>query len=66
MINPFKFFGLVYLMVIVLILLPTCLLLLPLWWILAWILEQIVPGKDFFPIGKIWSKLLDFFMDYFK
>ena len=66
MINPFKFFGLVYLVVIVLILLPTFLLLLPLWLILAWILEQIVPGKDFFPIGKIWSKLLDFFMDYFK
>ena len=66
MINPFKFFGLVFLMVIVLILLPTFLLLLPLWWILAWILEQIVPGKDFFPIGKIWSKLRDFFMDYFK
>ena len=39
MINPFKFFGLVFLMVIVLILLPTFLLLLPLWWILAWILE---------------------------
>ena len=66
MINPFKFFGLVYLMVIVSILLPTFLLLLPLWWIIAWILEQIFPGKDFFPIGKIWSKLLDFFMDYFK
>lgn len=31
MINPFKFFGLVYLVVIVLILLPTFLLLLPLW-----------------------------------
>lgn len=66
MINLFKFFGLVYLMVIVLILLPTFLLLLPLWWIIAWLLEQIVPGKDFFPIVKIWSKLLDFFMDYFK
>lgn len=66
MLNPFKFFGLVYLTVIVLILLPTFLLLLPLWWIIAWILEQIFPGKDFFSIGKIWSKLLDFFMDYFK
>ena len=66
MLNPFKFFGLVYLMVIILILLPTTLLLLPFWWVIAWILEQFFPGKDFFPIGKICSKLLDYCADLFK
>lgn len=66
MLNPFKFFGLVYLMVIILILLPTFILLMPFWWVIAWVLEQLFPGKDFFPVGKICSKLLAFFNDYFK
>ncbi len=66
MINPFKFFGMVYLMVIVLILLPTFLFLLPLWWIIAWILEQIFPGKDFFPINKILSRVIGYFANSFK
>ena len=66
MVNPFKFFGLVYLMVIALILLPTFLLLLPFWWVVAWILEQIFPGKDFFPISKILSRVIEFFTNRFK
>ena len=66
MINPFKFFGLVYLMVIALILLPTFLLLLPFWWVVAWILEQIFPGRDFIPIGKICSNVVTIFIDGFK
>ncbi|MBR5397230.1 MAG: hypothetical protein IK145_05195 [Bacteroidales bacterium] len=53
-------------MVIILILLPTFILLMPFWWVIAWVLEQLFPGKDFFPVGKICSKLLAFFNDYFK
>ena len=47
--NPFKFFAQVNFMVLILILLPTILLLLPFWWVLAWVLERIFPGRTFFP-----------------
>ena len=66
MINPFKFLGSVYLMVIVLILLPTFLLLMPFWWVIAWILEQIFPQRDIFPINKICSRVITFFIDGFR
>ena len=51
--NPFRFFGLVYLVVILLILLPTFLLILPIWWPIAWILEKIFPGHSLMPLKKI-------------
>lgn len=56
MLNPFKFFGLVYLVVILLILLPTFLLMLPIWWPIAWILEKLFPGHNFMPIKKIFTQ----------
>ena len=57
MINPFKFFAQVYLLVILLILLPTILLILPIWWPIAWILEKLFPGHNFMPIKKIFTQL---------
>ena len=53
MMNPFRFFGLVYLVVILLILLPTFLLILPILWPIAWVLEKIFPGHNFMPFKKI-------------
>ena len=56
MMNPFKFFAQVYLLVILLILIPTFLLMLPIWWPIAWILEKIFPGHSFMPFKKILQK----------
>lgn len=41
------------LIIIVLILLPTFLLILPIWWPIAWILGQVFPRRNFLPIRKI-------------
>lgn len=45
--------SVVLLIIIVLILLPTFLLILPIWWPIAWILGQVFPRRNFLPIRKI-------------
>ncbi len=59
MVNPFKFFALVFLLVFLLILAPTFLLIIPIWWPVAWILGRIFPGHDFMPLKKIFSAIYD-------
>ena len=46
-----------YTMVILLLLCtaPAIIMILLFWWIIAWILGLIFPGKEFFPIKKIWD-----------
>ncbi len=46
-----------YFWVIMMLLLlgPVILLVLLFWWIIAWILGLMFPGKEFFPIKKIWN-----------
>ena len=50
---------LAYSMVIYLLLCtaPAIIMILLLWWIIAWILGLIFPGKEFFPIEKIWDSV---------
>ena len=47
----------VYTMVILLLLCtaPAIIIILLFWWIIAWILGLMFPGKEFFPIKKIWD-----------
>ena len=47
----------VYTMVILLLLCtaPAIIMILLFWWIIAWILGLMFPGKEFFPIKKIWD-----------
>ena len=47
MMNPFKFFALVYLLVLVLIILPVVIAILPFWWVVAWVFGKVFPGRDF-------------------
>ena len=48
-----------YTMVILLLLCtaPAIIMILLFWWIIAWILGLIFPGKEFFPIKKIWDSV---------
>lgn len=49
------FLGKVFLMLILIILFPAIIPLLLFWWIVAWILGLIFPGKDFFPYQQMWD-----------
>lgn len=49
------FLGKVFLMLILILLLPAIIPLLLFWWIVAWILGLIFPGKDFFPYQQMWD-----------
>ncbi len=45
-----------YLILFTMCLAPLIIVVLGAWWFIAWILSLIFPGKDFFPIMKVWSK----------
>ena len=45
-----------YLIVLTMCMAPLIILVLLLWWIIAWILGLIYPGKEFFPIRKVWER----------
>lgn len=52
-----RFFGLVYLCLVMLMLAPYIGILLLCWWVIAWILGLVFPGREFFPIRRIWAKI---------
>ena len=56
-----EIFGDVCLILLVLLVGPYFGLLLLCWWIVAWILGLIFPGKEFFPIKKVWTRVSDWF-----
>ena len=60
LLNPLKLVDLVYLSTLALIVLPAVLAILPFWWVTAWILGQVFPGVDYFPLGRICSALVRF------
>lgn len=45
-----------YLILLTMCLAPLIIVVLGAWWFIAWILGLIFPGKEFFPIGKVWNK----------
>lgn len=56
-----EIFGDVCLILLVLLVGPYIGLLLLCWWVVAWILGLIFPGKEFFPIKKIWASVSEWF-----
>ena len=64
--NPLKLAGLVYLTTLAMIVLPAVLAILTFWWVAAWILGQVFPGRDYFPLGRICSTLVRFLTSCLK
>lgn len=54
-------FGYTLLILMFIMLAPVVLLLLGVWWLVAWILGLIFPGKEFFPIKKIYNSFAPWF-----
>lgn len=52
-----RFFWLVYLCLVILMLAPYIGILLLCWWVIAWILGLIFPGREFFPIKRILTSI---------
>ena len=53
----FEVFAYFWVIMALLLLGPVILVILLFWWIIAWILGLIFPGKEFFPIKKIWDSV---------
>lgn len=49
------FIGQIFVAIIIITLLPYAVILSLLWWPFAWILGLLFPGRDFFPIKRIWT-----------
>ena len=56
-----ELFGDVCLILLVLFVGPYIGFLLLCWWVMAWILGLIFPGKELFPIKKMWAIVSDWF-----
>jgi len=54
-----------YLILLTMCLAPLIIVVLGAWWFIAWILGLIFPGKEFFPIGKVWNKSSEWTHDKF-
>ena len=52
-----------YLILLTMCLAPLIIVVLGAWWFIAWILGLIFPGKEFFPIRKVWNKSRDWAHD---
>ena len=49
--------GLTFALLLIFVLGPYVGIILLCWWFIAWILGLIFPGREFFPVRRIWTKI---------